>query len=88
MPSLSMATSLIAFGLLKAYTALLTRLGWHHAQFTPQVCIAVCLFSISWWGWHPAPCANALHCIHSKACCRVGFAPPEPLKHRNVGALQ
>lgn len=38
MPSLSMATSLIAFGLLKAYTALLTRLGWHHAQFTPQVC--------------------------------------------------
>ena len=37
MPSLSMATSLIAFGVLKAYTAVLTRLGWHHAQFTPQV---------------------------------------------------
>ncbi|KAK9836321.1 hypothetical protein WJX81_005210 [Elliptochloris bilobata] len=36
MPSLSMATSLIAFGLLKAYTALMTRLGWRHAQFTPQ----------------------------------------------------
>jgi hypothetical protein len=38
MPSLSMATSLIAFGLLKAYTALMTRLGWKHAQFTPQAC--------------------------------------------------
>lgn len=38
MPSLSMATSLIAFGLLKAYTALMTRLGWAHAQFTPQAC--------------------------------------------------
>ena len=40
MPSLSMATSLIAFGLLKAYTAVMTRLGWAHAQFTPQACLA------------------------------------------------
>ncbi len=38
MPSLSMATSLIAFGLLKAHTALMMRLGWKHAQFTPQAC--------------------------------------------------